>query len=165
MMMSMKVWRHLVFILLAVTSLAQATQNDFDLGIILGDPTGISAKKWLTGGQALDFAAGWKTGQVDEFTLHADYLLHDYTILKDQQQAMVLYYGVGVRSHDRDNQRRRNGLRLPVGVEMTLGSSPLVMFAEIVPRLDLSPDTDFTIDAALGFRYRFGAGKPRASSK
>lgn len=154
-----------LILLLSTMSSVQAANNQLDLGIILGDPTGLSIKKWLNGGQAIDVAAGWKTGAVDEQTIHADYLLHDYTILGQQKQPLVLYYGIGLRTHDRDNSRRRTGIRLPVGVEMTPVSVPFAVFAEIVPRLDVSPDSDFTLDAAIGLRYRFGAGKPQASSR
>ena len=137
---------------------ARAAGGDFDLGIIIGDPTGISAKKWLDATHAIDLGAGWKTGSDDESTLQVDYLVHDFTIFSDRKWPTLLYYGIGARTHDRDNRRRRDGIRLPVGVEVQTVAPALILFGEIVPRLDVSPDTEFHVDAAFGFRYRFSAG-------
>ena len=140
-----------------VASVAQAAGGDFDLGIIIGEPTGLSAKKWLDATHAIDVAVGWKTGTVDEATVQADYLIHDFTIIRGGNWPTVFYYGIGARVHDRNNRRQRDGIRLPVGVEIEAVVPSLQLFAELVPRLDVSPETDFHIDGALGFRYRFAA--------
>lgn len=153
--------RYFLFCVIAGISInatvACAAGGDFDLGIIIGDPTGVSAKKWLDATHAIDVAVGWKTGSVDETTAQADYLIHDLTIFGNSKWPSVLYYGIGIRVNDRSNRRQRDGLRLPVGVELQPTVPSLLLFAEIAPRLDVTPKTDLQLDAAIGFRYRFGA--------
>jgi len=43
-----------------------------------------------------------------------------------------------------------------VGLLYTFQNEPIDIFLEIVPLLELIPDTKFGLDAALGARYYFG---------
>ncbi len=50
----------LLFILISFTQInLNAQQKDFGLGIILGEPTGVSGKLWTSSENAFDFAAAW----------------------------------------------------------------------------------------------------------
>ncbi|HEY4731941.1 MAG TPA: hypothetical protein VIH66_01695 [Gammaproteobacteria bacterium] len=141
---------------LAVLFISPAQGNNFDAGIIVGDPTGLSIKGWLNNAQAYDAAASWSSGKNDEFYIHADYLHHDYTLIKVTQGrgSLPVYYGIGARILNQDNKDTEAGIRIPVGLDYKVDKMPLSLFVEIVPRLDVTPDTEFELDAAAGVRYR-----------
>ena len=134
---------------------AATLAETFDAGIILGDPTGLSFKGWLNNVDAYDIAASWSTDGRDKRYIHADYLRHDYTLLKVPHGDLPVYYGIGARVLDRDNRKTRAGIRIPLGLDYQLYRLPLSLFIEVAPRLDLTPDTDFELEGALGVRYRF----------
>lgn len=141
---------------LAVSFISLAQGSNFDAGIIVGDPTGLSIKGWLNNAQAYDAAASWSGGKNDEFYIHADYLHHDHTLIKVTQGrgSLPVYYGIGARIHNQDNKDTEAGIRIPVGLDYKVDKTPLSLFVEIVPRLDVTPDTEFELDAAAGVRYR-----------
>ncbi|MCE9613699.1 MAG: hypothetical protein K8T26_05445 [Lentisphaerae bacterium] len=156
--------------LLAVTASSVWAQTPdagaprFGLGLILGEPTGISAKYWLSSTRALDAAAAWSLSDDERVQLHADYLLHNEDLIhpKDLHEKLPVYYGIGGRIllSDSDNGRghdddERLGIRFPLGVTYLFVTSPLDVFAEIVPVLDLVPDTDLELSAAIGARFYF----------
>lgn len=152
----------LVFILLTAT--AQAGQDGIGVGVILGEPTGVSVKNWLDTRTAVDAAAAWSFSGQDSFQLHADYLIHpiDLPKIPEIKGQTTFYYGVGGRlklqendDHNSDNNDDRLGLRLPIGLSLLLSAVPVEFFVELVPILDLVPDTEFELNAAIGARYYF----------
>lgn len=150
--------RLLVFFALAATLLSggavRAQERDFGLGIIIGDPIGLSAKVWLDRERAFDFAAAWAVhGDHAHLYAHADYLLHaDLNTLGRGRHPLLFYYGLGVRVQERED---RVGARLPLGLDFLPRKAPLEIFGEIVPVLDLLPGTAFDLEAGLGIRYYF----------
>lgn len=48
------------------------------------------------------------------------------------------------------------GARFPFGIGKTLDNTPVEFFLEIVPILDLAPDTEFDLNGAVGVRYYLG---------
>ena len=44
---------------------------------------------------------------------------------------------------------------MPVGIACLLTGTPVDIFAEIVPVLDIVPDTDFDLNIAIGARLFF----------
>jgi len=145
----------IVFIGISLTCSTSALAGSFDAGIIVGDPTGLSIKGWLNDTQAFDVAASWSSGRRDKRYIHADYLRHDYTLINVTGGSLPVYYGIGARVLDEDGRDTKAGIRIPIGLDYLIDKLPLSLFVELVPRLDLTPDTDFELDAALGIRYRF----------
>ena len=47
-------------------------------GIILGEPTGVSLKYWLTETSALDAGFTWSFVDENAFQIQADYLIHNF---------------------------------------------------------------------------------------
>lgn len=130
--------------------------NDFGLGMILGEPTGVSGKLWTGFGSAVDAAAAWSLDENDVFQIHADYLRHNYSLINVKKGRLPLYYGIGGRA--RFNERHGHdhlGIRIPVGLEYIFQGAPLDLFMEVVPILDVAPATDFDLNAAFGTRYYF----------
>ena len=124
--------------------------NKYELGIIVGEPTGISAKQDLGGNKALAAAAGWSFSGKNSFSLHADYLWFRNDVFKVEKGRLPLYYGVGARVKLQD--RSLAVARFPVGLQYFFSGGRFTCFVEIAPILDLLPDTDFDLNAAVGFR-------------
>lgn len=143
----------IISILSAFTGIAKA-QGNFGLGIIVGEPTGISIKAKLSGSSAIDAALGWSFAKYSSMHIHADYL---NTIAKLGSQ-VPLYIGIGGRLKANNGDRKEDshlGVRVPFGIDYTPPSTPVELFFEVVPIMDLTPTTDFTWNAAAGVRYYF----------
>jgi len=55
----------------------------------------------------------------------------------------------------KDNADDVLGVRIPVGLAYEFANHPFDIFVEIVPILDITPDTDFDFEGAIGARYYF----------
>jgi len=148
-----------LFGLMATSAFAQ---DKFGLGLIVGEPTGLSVKYWLDDKQAVDGAVAWSFWDDDGLSLHADYLWHNYEFLNvgETDGKVPLYFGGGTRLKFRHNEGRHHddndlvfGLRAPVGISYIFNGKPLDLFAEIAPILDLAPDVDLAFSIAVGVRY------------
>jgi len=145
-------------ILLAGLSANTYAKQDLGLGVIVGEPTGLSLKYWLDEDRAIDAAAAWSFSGHDSFQLHADYLFHRFDIFETGEVTgkMPLYYGLGARVKDKDKDDDTVfGLRIPLGITYLFADAPFDLFAELVPIVDLAPDVDVDINAAIGFRFYF----------
>src|SRR5690606_36657366 len=72
----------------------------FGLGIILGEPTGFSAKLNLSQKISIDGALAWSLDGDTSFHLHSDLLFHSRNIFRIdaddiQTKGFDLYYGAG----------------------------------------------------------------------
>ncbi len=141
----------------AVTAInvhAQTDRSDFGIGVILGEPTGLSAKYFLGGNKAFDFGLAWSFGNNANIHVHADYLLHRFDLFDVDTGRLPFYYGLGARIKTGNNNNV--GIRIPIGVSYYFQNDPLEIFFEIVPVLDLAPQTEFSGNGGLGLRYYFG---------
>lgn len=141
----------LIVVVVFFCGTAFARDRDLGMGIVLGDPTGLSVKKWLGGTYALDGAAAWAFGTKDSLHLHVDLLYHSLEFFKVKKGKIHFYYGIGGRF--KIGYEDRFGLRLPAGISYVFKKDPLDVFFEIVPVLDLAPDTNIDFNAGVGVRY------------
>jgi hypothetical protein len=133
-----------------------AQEKNVGLGFIIGEPTGIDAKFNLTQVHALEFALAWSLSDENDLHIQGDYLWHKYDVIKlDNSDKMPLFFGVGGRIVLRENVDDIVGVRFPVGLDYIFTNYPFDIFVEIVPILDLAPDTDFDLEGALGARFWF----------
>ena len=142
-----------LFGLLPIILSASSAPSSFGLGIILGEPTGISFKKWLSMDSAIDGAAAWSFLDDAAIRLHADYLLHTRSLNDLSHEGLLFYYGIGVKV--KFASQSLVGGRIPLGMVYELPKAPLDIFMEVVPGLELIPATKFTFSAAIGIRYFF----------
>jgi hypothetical protein len=143
----------LLAILIAFCSAAGTAQEGFGIGIIVGEPTGISFKNWLSPTRAIDGAAAWSFEGDDALHLHADYLFHNGNLAQVEGGKLLLYYGLGARLKLQEHSRL--GVRIPFGAAYLLRASPLDFFLEIVPIMDLVPDTELEFNGGFGIRLYF----------
>jgi hypothetical protein len=142
---------------LAVPAMAEAKTKHAGVGFIVGEPTGLDAKFFMDNEHALEFGLAWSLSGSNELHMQGDYLWHRYNLidLKNGDE-MPLYFGVGARfiaaEGDADNHF---GIRFPVGLAYMFTNYPFDIFMEIVPILDLTPDSDFDLEGAIGARFWF----------
>ncbi|MFW5774875.1 MAG: hypothetical protein ACOCW2_01180 [Chitinivibrionales bacterium] len=125
----------------------------FEVGVILGEPLGISAKWWHSPVRAWDLAAAWSFTEDGLFEIHSDYLFHLIYPGLDSGE-LPIYTGLGVSL--RIGNEWFIGPRLPVGVEYIFERLPFAAFAEVVPQWQLLPDYKFVLSGGIGFRLALG---------
>lgn len=136
-------------------SQSDAVGGHFGIGLLLGEPTGISAKYFFSDTLAVDGAVGWSFDDETDLDLHGDVLWHKFDLFSVPKGRLPLYVGVGVRVSFRDHADDRVGVRVPVGVSYLFDELPLDVFVEVAPVLDFSPSTRGSVNAGIGARWWF----------
>jgi hypothetical protein len=146
---------------------AQSEKGVFGLGLIVGEPTGVAAKLYLSDDTAIDAAVG---GAVigRGIQVHADHLWHPWVLEKTASFVLPAYVGLGGRFlfHDRgasSDDDLHLGARAVAGALFDFREIPLDVFLEFAGILDLrfgSDDRDHDgvglgINLAAGARYYF----------
>jgi len=150
---NMKIFRFLTICFIFSTISIFSQSSGFGLGIIVGEPTGLSGKYFLNANNAIDAAVAWSFKKEAALHIHADYLYHDNSFFNVRTGKLPVYFGFGGRIKLQD--KSRFGVRVPVGIAYQFPKAPVDLFVEIVPLLDLIPDTQFDFNGAIGVRYYF----------
>ncbi|MEE2787214.1 MAG: hypothetical protein VX589_07735 [Myxococcota bacterium] len=129
------------------------------VGLMLGEPTGLSGKLFFDDRHAVDAGLSFSFIR-DSFHVHADYLVHVSEMDgKFDGGRWSPYVGVGgmIRVADREGTQNdgRLGVRIPIGVALHLDRRPFDVFFEFVPGMGLLPETRFDLGGAIGGRYFF----------
>ncbi len=143
-----------LIILVLFSGLSFGQSNGFGLGIIVGQPTGLSAKYWLSSNNALDFGLGYSFEKNSRMSLHVDYLFHARNLFNTSEN-ISLHYGPGGRLRLVEEGDSRLGVRFDVGLTWVPRNSPVDVFIEIAPLLDIIPETKFSVNGGIGVRYYF----------
>jgi hypothetical protein len=130
-------------------------RSGFGAGIIVGEPTGLDGKFWLTSATAVQSAVAWSTSDNANLHFTFDYTVHKWGLIDVERGSLPLYFGVGGRLRLRDDRDDDVGIRIPVGLDYQFANDPFDIFLEVVPIMDLAPDTDFSVNLALGARWFF----------
>ena len=142
-------------VIILITNHSFSQNKGFGLGVILGEPTGVSAKSWMSSTTAIDAALAWSFVDKGALHIHADYLFHNFQLISlEGKSKLPVYYGIGARIKFGDDDTRL-AVRIPVGIDYLFGDAPVDIFLEVVPMLELIPKTKFQFNAALGARYFF----------
>ena len=99
---------------------------------------------------SVDAAAAWSFSGEKSLSLHSDYLWFRNDVFKVEKGRLPLYYGLGARIKLED--KSLVGARFPVGLQYFFKDESFTVFAEIVPILDLLPDSELSVNVAIGFR-------------
>lgn len=144
-----------IIFLLIFVNISKAQDKGFGLGIMIGEPTGLSAKYWTSSTNAFDFGLAYSFVQkFSAVSIHADYLYHDFNVIKSDYR-LPIYYGFGARIRFVNNSDNALGARGVVGIAWLNHKLPLDVFFEVVPVFNLIPSTSLNLDIALGARYYF----------
>lgn len=144
---------------LVLSAAACGAEGPFGVGIVVGEPTGISLAYRPGGARMLQGAAAWDLTSPGGLTFTGDYLFLFDKSLKLERRAIPLYVGVGGKLSllvgGSEEIPLGLGFRVPLGVRWPFDSTPLEAFLELVPGLRLIPDTAFDAGAGLGLRWYF----------
>ena len=143
-----------VLVLLSLSISSYSQDHGFGIGMIVGEPTGISIKGWLNATSAVDGGLAWSFVKGSSFHIHADYLLHSFDVFKSTER-IPLYYGIGGRIKVSNSGQSRLGARGVIGLGYIFSTAPIDLFFEVAPILELAPETDLSINAGLGARFYF----------
>jgi len=148
--------RMVVAVAVALVSVAVAGSGT-GLGVIVGEPTGVSAKFWLSENMAVDAAAAWSVSRHTALHVHADMLYHNADLLKVPVGELPAYVGIGGRFKlaGREEGQPVVGVRVPLGLEYLFEPVPIGVFFEVVPVLNVLPRTEFDVNGGLGGRWYF----------
>ena len=83
-----------------------------------------------------------------------DYLWHSFDAIRSSER-LPLYYGVGGRLNTGAGYRNSLAIRGVFGLAWMPRSTPLDLFVELVPSLQLTSVTGFAVDAGVGIRWYF----------
>ena len=125
----------------------------FGFGVIIGEPTGISVKKWMTGQHAIDFEIGWSFPG-ERIHIAVDYLSHfpGWT----RKHNLHPYLAIGSRfkmKAEQEDGQFRFGIRFGAGIEYICGQFGL--YGELYPTVDIVPETKSGLEGGVGVRYYF----------
>ncbi|WP_020526530.1 hypothetical protein [Flexithrix dorotheae] len=141
----------LLAILLKSSAFAQ--KPGLGLGVMIGEPTGISFKKWTGGSSAIGGGVAWSFYGEGSLHIHVDYLKHFMNTVSVTKGQLPLYIGLGGKINFASETQL--GVRVPFGANYIFDDAPFDVFMEVVPILNLAPATDFDLGAALGARFYF----------
>jgi len=145
----------LLLLLLAAPARAQEARN-FGLGLIIGDPTGLSLKGFLSADHAIDGAVGLGLIGGHDLIVQADFLwlfpLHRWS-----SATLDMHLGVGPKLgiKNKGEDEVRIGARGPFGVSVMFLEAPFDVFAEVAAGLWILKDVKLDVDVAIGGRYWF----------
>ena len=148
----------------AFAARSETQKSPFGIGLVLVNPTGLSANYRLSPRNAIDAAVGWNFGYYVEG--HTDYLFKTKMLYREGTVLLTAHYGLGIRiRHVTESKSKREdsanahqdriGPRFPVGVDVWFPTSSLEIFSELAGVLDLAPKSDFSIEFAAGVRFYF----------
>ena len=142
----------LIFAFFLISSQINAQESGFGLGMVIGDPTGISLKGWINDVNAIDATVSWSFYKAGFFNLTADYIWH-FDVIPVIKGKLPLYVGPGASLGIGSDFWF--GARVPVGLDYIFEGAPFDIFVEIVPVLNLYPSTNFHFNGGIGARYFF----------
>lgn len=141
------------------------TQN-LGIGIILGSPTGFTAKAIFTHNSAFAMNIGWSLTEPHKLHITGDYQFLFPTSIKwvDEMSGekreikdLTPYLGIGGRfkfKETKDEETELNiGIRMGGGIEYQI--SRFGIFLELYPVVNIYPSTDFDLEGGIGFRFYF----------
>lgn len=140
--------------------LRQSARGPFGLGIVLGEPSGLTAKLFFSRSSAFQLHVGYGFGPhgYGRLVVTGDYLFHFMGALPPIRRAgrLVPYVGIGGRLGIRDNEHGNAllGVRVPLGMSFFL-NAPLEIFAEVAIGIGIIPETVGIVDGGLGARFYF----------
>ncbi|MCK5242733.1 hypothetical protein KAR34_09795 [bacterium] len=121
--------------------------KEWGFGLIIGDPTGVTAKYWQNKNVAYEFALGSQLARAG-IGVHADYLYHLY-IFADQPQAPI-YLGGGIFLGGSADTISGGGRG--VAGWSYLFDEPFEIFMQLSPSCALLPEIDFFFSFSIGAR-------------
>ncbi|MBN2788812.1 MAG: hypothetical protein JXR69_01320 [Candidatus Delongbacteria bacterium] len=140
-------------IILTLLTISLSMSYAIELGIILGEPTGVSFRQWHGKSLAMDFQLGWSTRN-ENFDIHGAYLFHNQTSTRIESRPLTFFYGPGGRLKASGNEFIL-GFKFPFGLYYKFKSIPFSLSGELAPGLNIGSEMEFDLLGGISFRYIF----------
>ena len=140
--------------------------KDFGLGIMLGEPTGLTMKIWTQNDEAFAFSLG--NSYLGQLRIGMDYLWHFNAFnsnIVNLYAGPGLAVGIGENGGWWYNHKNRTwykeeddiglGVRGVIGINVVPRNSPIEIFCEIGLMIGFLPGTYTNMEGAIGIRYYF----------
>lgn len=147
---------------------AEATEigysNNVGLGLVFGNPTGLTGKVYFDGPvHAIDAAVATQLfgfGQ-DRTTAHVVYLNHPGVLLAGSVAQLPWHVGVGPQiwsgslSDDDFFEDMAFGVRVPVGLDLNFRQAPVQISGDVAAVVPIVPSPTLGLDLNVSVRYFF----------
>ena len=156
----------------------EAPAHPFGFGLVVGEPTGLTAKLYLSQPFALQFGAGFvdNFNGEDGFHMNVDVLWHPAVLARGADITLPFYLGVGGRIWQHhwgyyytdhywySDSDTHLGVRVPFGILMDFNRIPLDIYLELAVVFDIiyfdqnDPYDDHRrvdVNGGIGARYYF----------
>ncbi|MCE5301425.1 MAG: hypothetical protein LLG37_11235 [Spirochaetia bacterium] len=140
-----------IFLALVFSASAFAGVKGIGVGLMGGDPSGLTLKQFIGDDAAWDLGIGYSFG--GWATVNADYLLHNFSVIKADSGALGLYYGLGAVVGF--GNEFHVAARVPLGIDYIFEKTPIELFLEVGPGLGILPVLSFFISESAGIRWYF----------
>lgn len=152
----MKTFYTIVLVFLcSLISIVNAQERGLGVGVMLGDPSGLTAKYWTSDSNALDLGIGYSfVGIGSGLSIHLDYLYHTSDLFQSGS-TFPIYYGFGIRFRFPQDEETVFGVRGVVGILWYPENLPVDLFLETAPSFRLLPDAAIDFSFGVGGRYYF----------
>ena len=146
---------------LALVTNVSAASGKNGLGIIFGDPSGLTFQHRIDAKQFTDFYFAYSWDK--EWIFMGDYKFRLHGLF-DNKIPLTPYVGMGAffkfEDHDGHDHHNHNdevaiGVRIPLGIEWSGPEVPVTLFAELVPALKVIKRTDGDLQGGVGGRFFF----------
>ena len=133
-------------------AVAQPRSGSLGIGLQIGDPSGISIRKYTSGSMSPDFLAAW---DLDDFFFLNIHGLFERGVSETDRRARLFYgpggfFGIRDRPRDEDDD-------VVIGISGTVGLAYFIdrfeIYVRLTPRLSVIPDTDGDVGGGIGFRF------------
>ncbi len=140
-----------------------AEKGTFGVGIVLGEPTGLCAKLYLSDDTAIQGALGFNF-YGSGIQANAEYVLHPWIVQERDAFVLPLYVGPGLRFIQYDGGRGADnhyaiGLRVVGGMLFDFKEVPLDVFLEIAGVVEYDfkdgEGVELALNLGAGVRYYF----------
>jgi hypothetical protein len=139
----------------------RAEKGTLGLGLIFGEPTGVTAKLYLADDRAVQAAIGGSF-YADAWQVHGEYVLHPWILQDRDTFVLPVYLGPGLRfmyyNEGRDGDAHvAIGLRGVIGLLFDFKQVPLDVFVEVGGVLEYDFDSGWGpgLNVGAGIRYYF----------
>jgi len=150
----------IILLMIFLFSMSNATvpgggYGGFGVGAMIGEPTGLNFKLWRLDDKAYDAGLAWSLSGENSLHLHADYLIHDFSFFSPYSGNFPFYYGIGFRLKFQSKDDNKLGIRIPFGATYHFRKTPIDIFFETVPIVNIIPDTELDFNIVFGARIFF----------
>jgi len=157
------------------TETAQAGHGPFGLGVLLGEPVGMSIKLFVAPDHAFQLGLGYDLILRDAGVVTLDYVWHPIAISANRTLVLTWHIGIGgslgvwPAGHDYDCRDAdpvlpgiqpacrtawvQPGVRAPLGFEVVFRDLPLELYAEFAPGVLVYPMIEFLAQGGFGARW------------